>query len=110
MFEDLFGAKYVPGLQETDQGEFNTIIETFRERVFSIRQLQQIREKKEAKKGYKQTVDDIRINQEIRDDIKRCENILKEAVKRKKTNLKGKTYDVSVKTLSNRERTLRNCF
>ena len=39
--------------------------------------MQEQRDLKEAKKGYKQKAEDIRINHEIRDDIKRCENILK---------------------------------
>ncbi len=50
MYSDLFGAQYVPGLQEIDKSEFNSIIETFRERLFTIRELQQQREKKETKK------------------------------------------------------------
>ncbi len=72
MYEDLFGAKYVPGLQEMDKSEFNSIIESFRERMFTIRELQQQREKKEAKKGFKRSAVEIRVNQDIRDDIKRC--------------------------------------
>ncbi len=50
MYSDLFGTQYVPGLQEIDKSEFNSIIETFRERLFTIRELQQQREKKETKK------------------------------------------------------------
>lgn len=72
MYSDLFGGQYVPGLQEIDKSEFNSIIETFRERLFTIRELQQQREKKEAKKEYKRSVLEIKINQDIRDDIKRC--------------------------------------
>ena len=46
MYEDLFGAKYQPGLQTTDKSEFNSIIETFRERVFVIREMQELRDKR----------------------------------------------------------------
>lgn len=40
MYEYLFGSKYVPGLQEEDKSEFNTILEAFRERIYFIRQSQ----------------------------------------------------------------------
>ena len=46
IYEDLFGAKYVPGLQEQDKSEFDSIIGAFRERIYSIREAQKDREKR----------------------------------------------------------------
>jgi hypothetical protein len=63
MYEHLFGGKYVPGLQSTEASEFNSIIEAFRERIFYIRQTQEEREKKEKKRGFKQSSEQIRLNQ-----------------------------------------------
>lgn len=62
----------MPGLQDIDKSEFNSIIETFRERLFTIRELQAQRAKKEAQKEYKRSVQEIKVNQDIRDDIKKC--------------------------------------
>ena len=74
--------KYIAGLQNSEKTEFHRIIEAFRERIYSIRAFQQEREKKEAKRGFKPNLDEIRLNQDIRDDIKQCEHMLEEAVKR----------------------------
>ena len=73
IYEDLFGSKYVPGLQEQDKSEFNSIIEAFRERIYTIRDAQKDREKREGKKGYKQTPQELVMNQKIRQDIGQCE-------------------------------------
>jgi len=41
IYEDLFGVKYIPGLQNTEKTEFNRIIEAFRERIYNVKALQQ---------------------------------------------------------------------
>ena len=46
IYKDLFGSDYVPGLQSSDREEFNIVIETFRERIFAIRELQEQRDRK----------------------------------------------------------------
>lgn len=45
MYETLFGATYIPGLQD-GQKEFNLIIEKFNEKMFAIRQDQDERSKR----------------------------------------------------------------
>ena len=41
IYEDLFGVKYIPGLQNNEKTEFNRIVEAFRERIYNVKALQQ---------------------------------------------------------------------
>jgi hypothetical protein len=41
IYEDLFGVKYIPGLQNAEKTEFNRIIQAFRERIYNLKALQQ---------------------------------------------------------------------
>lgn len=109
IYEDLFGVKYIPGLQDNEKNEFNRIIEAFRERIYNVRALQQERDKKEAKKGYKPNLEEVRLNQDIRDDIKHCENILQEAIKRIKVEPKALSEQAIRRITTAREATIKNC-
>ena len=77
MHEDLFGQKYTIGVVLDENSEFKTIINEFRELIFTIKQTQHERSEIELKKNYKNTPERLRINQEIREDIIRAENMLR---------------------------------
>ena len=100
----MFGQKYSIGVTLDQSSEFNLIIDEFRNLIFTIKSSQEERDLRENKRNYMNTPDRVRINHEIREDILRAEQILKEAARRFNSG------DSDPLIMKNREKVLKNCY
>lgn len=80
------------------------IIDEFRNLIFTIKGSQEERDMRENKKNYTSTPDRVKLNLEIREDIVRAEQILKEAAKRLGSG------DPDPTIIKNRQNILKNSY